>query len=188
MWSQYWKKTPHDLIGFWVVLIVFVCPPGWGEISSSHTKSESSWGEPASSPVSVDNGTSAWGKPSGNCGGWGESNPESYGRGNPTMTPASCKPGKWLSLVQVWIALGYNHTVCVAILLKNRSLKILSRWVKSRTSIWHKGSRSTWVLHINLHWPLVAILCFWRSLYVKHKTFTFTRCKTLYKQVFNCAL
>uniref|UniRef100_A0AAX7UQ69 Trinucleotide repeat-containing gene 6C protein n=1 Tax=Astatotilapia calliptera TaxID=8154 RepID=A0AAX7UQ69_ASTCA len=74
------------------VLIVFVCPPGWGEISSSHTKSESSWGEPASSPVSVDNGTSAWGKPSGNCGGWGESNPESYGRGNPTMTPASCKP------------------------------------------------------------------------------------------------
>uniref|UniRef100_A0AAX7SRQ1 Trinucleotide repeat-containing gene 6C protein n=1 Tax=Astatotilapia calliptera TaxID=8154 RepID=A0AAX7SRQ1_ASTCA len=65
---------------------------GWGEISSSHTKSESSWGEPASSPVSVDNGTSAWGKPSGNCGGWGESNPESYGRGNPTMTPASCKP------------------------------------------------------------------------------------------------
>lgn len=143
-----------------ILLIVFVCPPGWGEISSSHTKSESSWGEPAPSPVSVDNGTSAWGKPSGNCGGWGESNPESYGRGNPTMTPASCKPGKWLSLIQVWIALGYNHTVCVAILLKNRSLKILPRWVKSRTSIWHKGSKSTWVLHINLHWPLVAILCF----------------------------
>ncbi|XP_028266953.1 trinucleotide repeat-containing gene 6C protein isoform X2 [Parambassis ranga] len=65
---------------------------GWGEVPSSHTKSESSWGEPAPSPVSVDNGTSAWGKPTGSCGGWGESNPDSYGRGNPAMTSASCKP------------------------------------------------------------------------------------------------
>uniref|UniRef100_I3J1L5 Trinucleotide repeat-containing gene 6C protein n=1 Tax=Oreochromis niloticus TaxID=8128 RepID=I3J1L5_ORENI len=86
---QHQPGASHNRV---ILLIVFVCPPGWGEISSSHTKSESSWGEPASSPVSVDNGTSAWGKPSGNCGGWGESNPESYGRGNPTMTPASCKP------------------------------------------------------------------------------------------------
>uniref|UniRef100_A0A3Q3J3N1 Trinucleotide repeat-containing gene 6C protein n=1 Tax=Monopterus albus TaxID=43700 RepID=A0A3Q3J3N1_MONAL len=66
----------------------------WGELTSSHTKSESSWGEPAPSPVSVDNGTSAWGKPSGNCGGWGDNNPDSYGRANPTMTSASCKPPK----------------------------------------------------------------------------------------------
>ncbi|GLD66738.1 trinucleotide repeat-containing gene 6C protein-like protein, partial [Lates japonicus] len=65
---------------------------GWGELPSSHAKSESSWGEPAPSPVSVDNGTSAWGKPSGSCGGWGDSNPDSFGRGNPTMTSASCKP------------------------------------------------------------------------------------------------
>ncbi|XP_031727967.1 trinucleotide repeat-containing gene 6C protein-like [Anarrhichthys ocellatus] len=65
---------------------------GWGEISSSHTKSESSWGEAAPAPVSSDNGTSAWNKTSGNCGGWGDSNPDSYGRGNPTMTSASCKP------------------------------------------------------------------------------------------------
>ncbi|XP_040917983.1 trinucleotide repeat-containing gene 6C protein isoform X1 [Toxotes jaculatrix] len=65
---------------------------GWGELPSSHAKSESSWGEPAPSPVSVDNGTSAWGKPSGSCGGWGDSNPDSYGRGNQTMTSASCKP------------------------------------------------------------------------------------------------
>nr|XP_046270047.1 trinucleotide repeat-containing gene 6C protein isoform X1 [Scatophagus argus] len=65
---------------------------GWGEMPSSHTKSDSSWGEPAASPVSVDNGTSAWGKPTGSCGGWGDSNPDSYGRGNPALTSASCKP------------------------------------------------------------------------------------------------
>ncbi|XP_058508528.1 trinucleotide repeat-containing gene 6C protein isoform X4 [Solea solea] len=65
---------------------------GWGEIPNSHTKSESSWGEPAPSPVSVDNGTSAWGKPIGSCGGWGDGNQDSYGRGNPAMTSASCKP------------------------------------------------------------------------------------------------
>ncbi|XP_067333393.1 trinucleotide repeat-containing gene 6C protein isoform X3 [Channa argus] len=65
---------------------------GWGDLPSSHSKSESSWGEPAPAPVTVDNGTSAWGKPSGKCGGWGDSNPDSYSRGNPTMTSASCKP------------------------------------------------------------------------------------------------
>ncbi|XP_030264794.1 trinucleotide repeat-containing gene 6C protein isoform X3 [Sparus aurata] len=65
---------------------------GWGEIQGSHTKSESSWGEPAPPPVSVDNGTSAWGKPTGSCGGWADGNPDSYGRGNPAMTSASCKP------------------------------------------------------------------------------------------------
>ncbi|XP_034045701.1 trinucleotide repeat-containing gene 6C protein isoform X2 [Thalassophryne amazonica] len=65
---------------------------GWGDLPNSHTKSENSWGEPVPSPVSVDNGTSAWGKPSGSCGGWGDGNPDSYGRGNPKMPPASCKP------------------------------------------------------------------------------------------------
>ncbi|KAM6966024.1 LOW QUALITY PROTEIN: trinucleotide repeat-containing gene 6C protein-like [Tautogolabrus adspersus] len=65
---------------------------GWGEIPSSHAKSENSWGEPAPAPVSMDNGTSAWGKSIGSCGGWGDNNPDAYGRGNPTMTPASCKP------------------------------------------------------------------------------------------------
>lgn len=74
-------------------------PPGWGELASSHTKSESSWGEPAPPPVSVDNGTSAWGKSAGSCGAWGDNNPDNYGRGNPTMTSASCKPGKKLNPV-----------------------------------------------------------------------------------------
>ncbi|XP_053298599.1 trinucleotide repeat-containing gene 6C protein isoform X1 [Pleuronectes platessa] len=65
---------------------------GWGEIPSSHTKSESTWGEPAPPPVSMDNGTSAWNKQTGSCGGWSEGNQDSYGRGNPAMTSASCKP------------------------------------------------------------------------------------------------
>ncbi|XP_031168195.1 trinucleotide repeat-containing gene 6C protein isoform X2 [Sander lucioperca] len=60
---------------------------GWGDIPSSHTKSERSWGEAAPAPVSVDNGTSAWSKSTGS---WGD--PDSYGRGNPTVTSASCKP------------------------------------------------------------------------------------------------
>uniref|UniRef100_A0A667XPP9 Trinucleotide repeat-containing gene 6C protein n=1 Tax=Myripristis murdjan TaxID=586833 RepID=A0A667XPP9_9TELE len=58
----------------------------------SHAKPEGSWGEPAPSPVSVDNGTSAWGKPSGSCGGWGDNSPDGYSRSNPTMASASCKP------------------------------------------------------------------------------------------------
>uniref|UniRef100_H3D227 Trinucleotide repeat-containing gene 6C protein n=1 Tax=Tetraodon nigroviridis TaxID=99883 RepID=H3D227_TETNG len=61
-----------------------ICHSGWGEIPSSHTKSESSWGDPAPSPVTVDNGTSAWGKPTGGCSSWGDS--------NPGMAPTSCKP------------------------------------------------------------------------------------------------
>lgn len=69
-------------------------PKGWGEIPNSHSKSASSWGEPAPPPVSVDNGTSAWNKPTGGCGGWGDSNPDTYGRGNQAMTSASCKSGK----------------------------------------------------------------------------------------------
>uniref|UniRef100_A0A3B4BI39 Trinucleotide repeat-containing gene 6C protein n=1 Tax=Periophthalmus magnuspinnatus TaxID=409849 RepID=A0A3B4BI39_9GOBI len=70
------------------LVCVFVCHSGWGDMPSSHPKSESSWGEHAPSPASVDNGTSAWGKPT--CGGWGDNTPE-YGRGNSNMTSASCK-------------------------------------------------------------------------------------------------
>ncbi|XP_024127248.1 trinucleotide repeat-containing gene 6C protein isoform X1 [Oryzias melastigma] len=65
---------------------------GWGELSGPHAKSENSWGEHAPSPVSVDNGTSAWVKPTGSSGGWGEGNSDNYTRSNPAMTSASCKP------------------------------------------------------------------------------------------------
>ncbi|XP_019752601.1 trinucleotide repeat-containing gene 6C protein isoform X2 [Hippocampus comes] len=64
---------------------------GWGELPSSHTKPESSWGETTHS-VNVDNGTSAWGKPSGGSTGWGDGTPDNYSRGNPAMTGPTCKP------------------------------------------------------------------------------------------------
>ncbi|XP_041078096.1 trinucleotide repeat-containing gene 6C protein-like isoform X2 [Polyodon spathula] len=69
--------------------------PGWGDSSSSHPKPEPSWGKPVSPAAVVDNGTSAWGKPPGSCGGW-EDNPSdpsgSYGRGNPPSGLPPCKP------------------------------------------------------------------------------------------------
>ncbi|MEQ2178789.1 hypothetical protein GOODEAATRI_017776, partial [Goodea atripinnis] len=43
---------------------------GWGEIPSVQPKSEPAWGEPAAPTSTVDNGTSAWGKPPGGVGGW----------------------------------------------------------------------------------------------------------------------
>ncbi|XP_051995021.1 trinucleotide repeat-containing gene 6C protein-like isoform X2 [Xyrauchen texanus] len=66
--------------------------PGWGEMTNVHSKPEPSWGEPAAPAASVDNGTSAWGKPQGGCGGWGDNGPEVYGRGNGPPGPAPCKP------------------------------------------------------------------------------------------------
>lgn len=47
---------------------------GWGE-PYSQQKESSSWGEPsAGPPVTVDNGTSAWGKPMDTSAGWDEPN------------------------------------------------------------------------------------------------------------------
>ncbi|XP_030636904.1 trinucleotide repeat-containing gene 6C protein isoform X2 [Chanos chanos] len=69
--------------------------PGWGELPNVQPKTEpSSWGEPAPSIPSVDNGTSAWGKPPRGCGGWGEGGHEPtgpYGRGNAHPGSAPCK-------------------------------------------------------------------------------------------------
>ncbi|KAL6476003.1 hypothetical protein MHYP_G00145020 [Metynnis hypsauchen] len=65
--------------------------PGWGEMPNVHSKPEPSWGEPAPPAVSVDNGTSAWGKPPGSCGGWGDGSPEGYSRGNVPPGSAPCK-------------------------------------------------------------------------------------------------
>lgn len=63
----------------------FLCS-GWGDLPNVQAKPEpSSWGEPAPNAPSVDNGTSAWGKPPRGCGGWGDGGHESagpYGRGN----------------------------------------------------------------------------------------------------------
>ncbi|XP_043383747.1 trinucleotide repeat-containing gene 6C protein isoform X26 [Chelonia mydas] len=70
--------------------------PGWGEMPTVHTKTESSWGEPSSPSAAVDNGTSAWGKPPSSGTGWGDNSAEpagTYGRVNaPAAAPALCKP------------------------------------------------------------------------------------------------
>nr|XP_015211682.1 PREDICTED: trinucleotide repeat-containing gene 6C protein isoform X4 [Lepisosteus oculatus] len=69
--------------------------PGWGELPSVHSKSEPSWGEPASASPAVDNGTSAWGKPPSGCGGWGDTSPDPaghYSRGSVPPGSAPCKP------------------------------------------------------------------------------------------------
>ncbi|XP_039596742.1 trinucleotide repeat-containing gene 6C protein isoform X1 [Polypterus senegalus] len=69
--------------------------PGWGDLPSIHSKPEPSWGEPASPAPAVDNGTSAWGKPPGGCGGWGDNSPDPsgpYGRVNIPSGSAPCKP------------------------------------------------------------------------------------------------
>ncbi|MGH0178627.1 UNVERIFIED_CONTAM: hypothetical protein FKN15_005607 [Acipenser sinensis] len=67
--------------------------PGWGDLPSAQPKPEPSWGEPVSPATAVDNGTSAWGKPPGSCGGWGDNPSDPSGpRVNPPSGPASCKP------------------------------------------------------------------------------------------------
>uniref|UniRef100_A0A3Q4FY56 Trinucleotide repeat-containing gene 6C protein n=1 Tax=Neolamprologus brichardi TaxID=32507 RepID=A0A3Q4FY56_NEOBR len=69
----------------------------WGEIPSVQPKSEPAWGEPAAPTSAVDNGTSAWGKPPGGVGGWGDGGHESsgpYGRGSGPPGSAPCKPPK----------------------------------------------------------------------------------------------
>ncbi|KAM3623058.1 uncharacterized protein V6R79_006350 [Siganus canaliculatus] len=70
--------------------------PGWGELPSVQPKSEPAWGEPAAPTSAVDNGTSAWGKPPGGVGGWGDSGHEPsgpYGRAGGPPGSAPCKPG-----------------------------------------------------------------------------------------------
>ncbi|MEQ2211486.1 hypothetical protein XENOCAPTIV_003374, partial [Xenoophorus captivus] len=69
---------------------------GWGEIPSVQPKSEPAWGEPAAPTSTVDNGTSAWGKPPGGVGGWrdGGHDPSGpYVRSNGPTGSAPCKSG-----------------------------------------------------------------------------------------------
>lgn len=73
---------------------------GWGELPSVQPKSEPAWGEPASPTSTVDNGTSAWGKPPGGVGGWGDSGHEPsgpYGRPSGPPVSAPCKPGRFMN-------------------------------------------------------------------------------------------
>lgn len=143
-----------------------MCPPGWGELPNSHTKSESSWGEPAPSPVTVDNGTSAWGKPTGSCGGWGDSNQDTYSRGNTTMTSASCKPGRKLGLYCFQFSIYFLK--CVYIWEYNMIIlhcfKKKKRFPPDKSNQGHQYGTGEPMMqesfHRNLHCPLVAMYCF----------------------------
>ncbi|KAM8945872.1 trinucleotide repeat-containing gene 6C protein [Pelodytes ibericus] len=70
--------------------------PGWGDMPPVHSKTEASWGETLSPSTAVDNGTSAWGKPTNSSSGWGDGSAESpgtYGRTSaPAAAPVLCKP------------------------------------------------------------------------------------------------
>ncbi|XP_067914214.1 trinucleotide repeat-containing gene 6C protein isoform X11 [Heterodontus francisci] len=82
---------------------------GWGETLSVPTKTENSWGEPPPPSTTVDNGTSAWGKPPNGSSGWGGNTAEStgnFGRGNaPAAVPAKCKPAS-KSMQEGWVSSG----------------------------------------------------------------------------------
>ncbi|XP_078081627.1 trinucleotide repeat-containing gene 6C protein isoform X1 [Mustelus asterias] len=83
--------------------------PGWGETHSVPAKAENSWGEPPPPSTTVDNGTSAWGKPPNGSSGWGDNAAEStgnFGRGNaPAAVPAMCKPAS-KSMQEGWVSGG----------------------------------------------------------------------------------
>ncbi|CAG5937712.1 unnamed protein product [Menidia menidia] len=70
--------------------------PGWGELLNVQPMSEPAWGEPAAPTSTVDNGTSAWGKPPGGVEGWregGHDPPGPYVRASGPTGSASCNPG-----------------------------------------------------------------------------------------------
>ncbi|XP_066503986.1 trinucleotide repeat-containing gene 6C protein isoform X2 [Hoplias malabaricus] len=80
--------------------------PGWGELPSVQMKSEStSWSDsPSSSSSSMDNGTTAWGKPPRGPGGWGDNSHEPTGnyRGS-TSGSGPCKPAP-KSMQDSWVS------------------------------------------------------------------------------------
>ncbi|XP_014345410.1 trinucleotide repeat-containing gene 6A protein isoform X2 [Latimeria chalumnae] len=70
---------------------------GWGEPYNVNSKAECTWGEPSAPVITVDNGTSAWGKPMDTGTSWGERTNDSAGTSSWSNTPvgqqAQNKPG-----------------------------------------------------------------------------------------------
>ncbi|GCC38434.1 hypothetical protein chiPu_0016948 [Chiloscyllium punctatum] len=83
--------------------------PGWGETLSVPTKTDNSWGEPPLPSTTVDNGTSAWGKPPNGSSSWADNTAEStgnFGRGNASAAvPTMCKPAS-KSMQEGWVSGG----------------------------------------------------------------------------------
>ncbi|KTG47283.1 hypothetical protein cypCar_00039064 [Cyprinus carpio] len=89
------NRMPMVNPGYYYFFFFVLYKTSWGELPNVQPNKEpTSWGEPASSNTSVDNGTSAWGQPSRGCGGWGEGGHDSngpYGRGNAPAGSGSCQ-------------------------------------------------------------------------------------------------
>ncbi|KAM9296358.1 trinucleotide repeat-containing gene 6C protein [Gastrophryne carolinensis] len=103
--------------------------PGWGEMPPVHSKTENPWREPASPSAAVDNGTSAWGKPSNSGSGWVEGSAESpgnFGRTNaPAAVPALCKPAQ-KSMQEGWSSGGEEV--------------VLSEWEDEENDMWNNAA------------------------------------------------
>ncbi|XP_029109885.1 trinucleotide repeat-containing gene 6C protein-like isoform X3 [Scleropages formosus] len=81
-----------------------LAPDGWGEAPGTHPKAEPSWGQGPCPPPTVDNGTSAWGKPLASCRGWGDGPeaPGPFGRGTTAPGSAPCKSAP-KSMQEGWV-------------------------------------------------------------------------------------
>uniref|UniRef100_A0A3Q1HCD4 TNRC6 PABC binding domain-containing protein n=1 Tax=Anabas testudineus TaxID=64144 RepID=A0A3Q1HCD4_ANATE len=78
------------------------CSSGWGE-PYQQQKESSSWGEPAAAPpVTVDNGTSAWGKPIDSSSGWDE--PSRDNRDSGSGWGGQHKSGQGPKSMETWCA------------------------------------------------------------------------------------
>ncbi|XP_077315393.1 trinucleotide repeat-containing gene 6C protein isoform X3 [Lithobates pipiens] len=103
--------------------------PGWGDMPPVHSKAENPWGEPPSPSASVDNGTSAWGKPSNSGSGWVDGAAESsgnYGRTNaPAAAPSLCKPAQ-KSMQEGWSSGGEEVG--------------LSQWDDEESDMWNNAA------------------------------------------------
>ncbi|XP_043940934.1 trinucleotide repeat-containing gene 6C protein isoform X2 [Protopterus annectens] len=104
---------------------------GWGDLPSVNSKTETSWGEPTSPATTVDNGTSAWGKPPSGGSGWGDGSTEltgPYGRGNAsTAAPAPCKPAS-KTMQEAWGTSGEDITLST------------SHWEEEEGDMWNNAA------------------------------------------------
>ncbi|XP_053310140.1 trinucleotide repeat-containing gene 6C protein isoform X2 [Spea bombifrons] len=103
---------------------------GWGDMPPVHPKTETSWGEPSSPSTAVDNGTSAWGKPSNSASGWADGStesPETYGRPSaPAAAPVLCKPAS-KSMQEGWGSGGDE-------------VSLASQWEDEESDMWNNAA------------------------------------------------
>ncbi|KAG8445979.1 hypothetical protein GDO86_013741 [Hymenochirus boettgeri] len=104
--------------------------PGWGDMPPVNSKPDATWGEPPSPTAAVDNGTSAWGKPSNSNSGWGNGSTESPGTyrrtSAPTAAPVLCKPAP-KSMQEGWGNSG-------------EEVGLTSQWEEEEGDVWNNSA------------------------------------------------